>query len=106
MSHKVYFGEKSFVVEVDPATDPGPVNDLMGAVQDAWVREIIDISRSLGVSDQVAQDIWYLRTRSRWTQELEDQLVAAARAGKPIDSVKVCSGEWPEDHVSPLNNLK
>ena len=37
----------------------------------------------LGVSDACAVDVEYLRSRSRWTQALEDQLIALHKSGKP-----------------------
>ena len=57
--------------------------------------EIDSIADQLSISRTVASDIWYLRTRSRWTQDLEDQLVKADKAGNSISSEDVLSGEWP-----------
>lgn len=36
---------------------------------------IQDLSEELNCSYACAADVWYLRQRSRWTQELEDELI-------------------------------
>lgn len=43
-----------------------------------------ELSKQLGVSKKCASDVLYLRGRNRWSQELEDQLIADHRAGKTI----------------------
>jgi hypothetical protein len=96
MAHSIKVGKKSFAIKVDPKENIDPVNKVMSDVQDAWVKEMEQIAEDLSVSQDVARDIWYLRTRSRHTPELEQQLIDAYRSGKPINSVKVCNGEWPE----------
>ena len=63
--------------------------------QEATVLYIKWLAKELGVSENVAGDVWYLRSRSRWTQELENQIVEAAHRGCPINSVAICNGEWP-----------
>jgi hypothetical protein len=40
-----------------------------------------DLATELGVSVNCAQDVWYLRTRSRHTPELEAELIARWAAG-------------------------
>lgn len=96
MAHSIKVGKKTFRIEIDPTENMDAVNNVMVSIQDAWVREIEQIAKHLSVSDQVASDIWYLRTRSRHTPELEQQLIDACHSGRPIDSIKVCNGEWPE----------
>lgn len=96
MSRKAEVCGNVMVVSVDDnQEDLEALNKLMDAAQDCWAREIEDIARKFNVSDEVAGDIWYLRARSRWTPELEQRLIDADHAGSPIDSVKVCNGEWP-----------
>lgn len=41
-----------------------------------------ELARELGVSEACACDIQYLRTRSRWTEELEDELIELHRNGE------------------------
>jgi len=42
-----------------------------------------DLAAELGVSASCAQDVWYLRTRSRHTPTLEAELIALHAAGSP-----------------------
>ena len=42
-----------------------------------------DLAVELGVSVECAGDVWYLRTRSRHTPELEAELIALHAAGTP-----------------------
>jgi hypothetical protein len=42
-----------------------------------------DLAAELGVSVSCAQDVWYLRTRSRHTPTLEAELIALHAAGNP-----------------------
>lgn len=42
-----------------------------------------DLAAELGVSVNCAQDVWYLRTRSRHTLALETELIALHAAGNP-----------------------
>lgn len=60
----------------------------------AEINKLIDgIAKNLGVSAEVADQIYYLRTRSRWTQALEDRIVKAAKADVFI---RTTSGEEEE----------
>lgn len=105
MPHQIEVSGGVMLLKIDPNADMTPVNEVMSEVQDSWVEEIKQMAKNLRVSEGVAGDIWYLRTRSRWTQDLENQLIAADQAGNPIDSGAVLSGEWPPDRVSPLTNI-
>ncbi len=71
------------------------LNDLIASANEAQIKEIGALAQQLGISDGIASDIIYLRSRRRWTQALEDQIIAAAKAGKPIDSNDIMTGEWP-----------
>jgi hypothetical protein len=42
-----------------------------------------DLAAELGVSVSCAQDVWYLRTRSRHTPALEAELIALHASGAP-----------------------
>ena len=57
--------------------------EMMDAVADENNREIQELSRALGVSENCAADVWYLRGRSRHTQELEAELIRLHRIGQP-----------------------
>ncbi len=41
------------------------------------------LAKELKCSDACAGDVWYLRQRSRWTQELENRLIELYNAGTP-----------------------
>lgn len=41
------------------------------------------VAYALGVSEECATDIWYLRQRSRWTAELEAELIRLHKEGNP-----------------------
>ena len=74
--------------------------EAMDDYHDELVKYIDDLAVKLGVSSSVAGDIWYLRTRSRWTQRAEDELVRMAKAGEPMPNIN----EWPADD-SLLRNI-
>ena len=48
---------------------------------------IEELSEELGVSQNCAHQICYLRTRRRWTQELEDELIQLHKEGNPPDNI-------------------
>ena len=102
----VEVGSKGFCITCDENTDMDAVCDLMTAAQDQTANYIHKLAGELGVDESVAGDIWYLRTRSRWKQELDDQIVAAAKSGNPIDSGSILSGDWPQEHENLLENLR
>jgi hypothetical protein len=61
-----------------------PINDengmkefqnFMDAVMDCHNKEILEMSSKFNISEGCANDIFYLRTRSRWTQEKENYLI-------------------------------
>jgi hypothetical protein len=53
-----------------------------------------ELGKKLGVSTAVALGICYLRSRSRWTQEKEDEIIRRAKEGNPIDGGDILSGEF------------
>jgi hypothetical protein len=53
--------------------------------QDSVFREVEEIKEEKQVSRACAFDIWYLRTRGRYTQEFENRIVDLHRDGKPVD---------------------
>lgn len=58
---------------------------------DAMDQEFEKISKKFGVSSNCAANIWYLRTRSRWSQEAEDELIRMDKAGEGQPNIN----EWP-----------
>jgi hypothetical protein len=70
-------------MEFDTSTVEGTaaLNDAMNAWQDEQIKYIQQIAEELNISDYWAMQIAYLRTRSRHTQELENQLIDMARNG-------------------------
>lgn len=56
-------------------------------VQDDYYNEMEEYLKSLaeelGCSVACAGDVWYLRQRSRWSQELENELIRLYNEGTP-----------------------
>lgn len=83
----------TFCIQV-PVDDPVKMqefNKVMDEVHDANTQAIEDIAEEFGVDFQWAMDVWYLRTRSRWTEEVECELIRMAKAGEP----RININEWP-----------
>lgn len=59
------------------------LTELMAKVQDEMVKYVNKLATELNVSESCAADVYYLRSRSRWTQELEDKLIELHRKGTP-----------------------
>jgi hypothetical protein len=59
------------------------IQDLMNAGFAHMNDEQARVAKELNVSDSCASDVVYLRTRSRWTQELEETLIALHAAQVP-----------------------
>lgn len=62
-------------------------NKAMDAQQEAMFDDQKNISNMLKVSLHTAGLIQYLRSRSRWTQEKEDELVRLDQAGEELPNV-------------------
>ena len=91
MSNKM----QSFSVQI-PVNDSKAMDEfqkIMDKIHDETVDHIQKLADKLGVSWEWASDIWYLRTRSRWTQELEGKLIQMAKSNQP--HVNIC--DWPPD---------
>jgi hypothetical protein len=63
------------------------MTESIAQIQDDYYNELEEYLKSLAeelhCSVGCAGDVWYLRQRSRWTQELEDELIALYNAGTP-----------------------
>ncbi len=62
-------------------------NKAMDALQDQTIAHIRDEAKKLEINESDMSLIFYLRTRSRWTQEKEDYLIELSKAGKPLPNV-------------------
>lgn len=62
--------------------------------QEYMIAEEDRIKEEFGVSENTASAILYLRSRSRWTQEKEDELIDRDLAGMPISLGRVLRGEF------------
>jgi hypothetical protein len=88
---QVFIGE----IPIDNPEDMEKFQAAMDAYHGELYQYINKLAAELGISDHVAMDVWYLRTRSRWTQDLEDRLIRAAKSGKPCPCVTSGEeGEW------------
>lgn len=58
-------------------------SDAMNDYQDEIVKYIQNLAKELNCSDDCAMDVYYLRTRSRHTPELEAELIKLHKAGTP-----------------------
>lgn len=47
--------------------------------------QVASLAKELNVSEECANDVFYLRSRSRWSSELEAELIALHKAGKRPD---------------------
>jgi hypothetical protein len=85
---------RTFSVNI-PVDDTDAMKDFQAAmdeVADAWNREVEKFAAENNVTWKCASDVMYLRTRSRWTQELEDRLMQLYKDGKEVNIF-----EWPEE---------
>lgn len=84
------------IIELGPSDLNNPermldLNELMDKLQMVYIQEIQAIAQKFDIPDSYASCIWYLRTRSRWTQELEDKLISMSKNSEPCPNM--C--EWP-----------
>lgn len=68
--------------------------EALDLAQESMMESESAIRQQYGVSDQTASAIFYLRGRSRWSEEKEQELVDRDRAGNPISLGAVLSGEF------------
>lgn len=59
------------------------MQEIMDAQADGYRDSVKGLSKELNISEACASDVWYLRTRNRWSQELENQLIELHQAGNP-----------------------
>jgi hypothetical protein len=63
------------------------LTDMMVMVQDAYVAECDKLEKELGVDSDYAMAIFYLRGRSRWNQEKENELIRMCKDGEECPNV-------------------
>lgn len=83
----------AFMLEI-PFNDPEKMEafqELMDKINEAHNQAIIDLAEELNISYDAASDVMHLRSRSKWTPELEQQLLTEHKAGKTINIM-----EWPQ----------
>lgn len=69
-------------------------NQALEESQEFMVAQEKEIREKYGVSENTASAILYLRSRSRWTLEKENELVERDKVGNPIPLGKVLRGEF------------
>ena len=62
--------------------------------QEKMIKAETAVVEKYGVTINTAAAILYLRDRSRWTEEKEQELVDRDKAGNPISLGKVLAGEF------------
>lgn len=62
-------------------------NAMMDAYQEVMIEDQENIAKTLNVSQRAAGLIQYLRGRSRWTLEKENELVRLDQAGEELPNV-------------------
>lgn len=96
MSHP---DNKNFVTEM-PSPDNKEASEkfqeMMDGIHEAYNDQILKLQNELQLSYACTLDVWYLRTRSRWTQVLENRLIQEHKDGKTIN---IC--DWPPDEIPP-----
>ncbi len=83
---------KAFSVEVPVGDDAkmADLNEALDELVEATNRYIQKVAKELQVTEECATAVWYLRTRSRWTQAHETELIRLHRAGTPPNIF-----DWP-----------
>lgn len=68
-------------IEVEGKMDE--FQEFLDKVAEETINYISELAQKLNITEACAEDVWYLRTRSRWSQELEDKLIELHKAGTP-----------------------
>lgn len=84
-----YFCFNSDQNDADPQADMDEFCSAMNYVQDAWTKEIEELAKTLGITLGATGDVWYLRQRSRWTQEAENEIIESGRNREMAGSGKI-----------------
>jgi len=68
--------------KVDEEGSWAELQKFMNALHDETDEHIRKIAEELSITQDCAADVWYLRSRSRWTQDLEDKLIDLHKQGQ------------------------
>jgi hypothetical protein len=64
--------------------DLNSLNKVMDLFSDYMEKETLDLMKELDIPKYCAEDVLYLRSRSRWTQEKEDYLIWLGKHNLPL----------------------
>jgi len=86
----------AFAIEIPVGDDEamGQFQEMMDKLAEETNKYTDEVAEKHDLTFGQASDVVYLRTRSRWTQELEDRLIKELKEGKDCN---VFSGKWPEE---------
>lgn len=59
--------------------------ELYNAAAEEFNNYIKELAKEVGCSYETAHDVYYLRTRSRWTPELEKELIKRCENGEAVN---------------------
>lgn len=74
---------QNFSIDLAQVKNMEALQAFMEGVNESTSNYIRNLAKELDVSEQCASDVYYLRTRSRHTPELEAELVRLHREGNP-----------------------
>jgi hypothetical protein len=80
-------GTFSFEIPIDDPEAMDVFQKAMDEYHDELTHLIKKEAEELGIPIGAMSDVWYLRSRSRWTQEKEDYLIRLAKDGKPLPNI-------------------
>jgi hypothetical protein len=73
----------TFSVDLTEVENWDVFNEIMSDYQEEQMKYIESLAEDLGVSVKCAEDVNYLRSRSRHTEELEAELIRLHQEGNP-----------------------
>jgi hypothetical protein len=71
---------------------------------DQYLDDARALAKELSVSEACATDVQYLRSRHRWTPELERELIALHAEGNPPDMMSF--GVTPETQAALMRSIE
>ena len=72
-----------FLIDLNKITDWDSLHEAMNSYYESIHAGIDSLAAELGVTKECALDVWYLRSRSRHTSELEAELIRLHKEGNP-----------------------
>lgn len=72
----------SIQIPIDDKEKMNTFQEVMNQLSKAMINEETRIAKELNCSEWAACDILYLRSRSRWSQELENEILRLDSLGK------------------------